>query len=77
MALTIHDTPVNYTPSGNPVVWTFSSDQTAQANFSYLVEVYVGGTLRGRQQIFTGNGNLWAYRRKRLRGTLYFSADLI
>ena len=56
MALTIHDNPVNYTPSGNPVVWTFSSDQTAQANFSYLVEVYVGGTLRGRQQIFPGNG---------------------
>ena len=56
MAITIHDTPVNYTPSGNPVVWTFSSDQTAQANFSYLVEVYVGGTIRGRQQIFPGNG---------------------
>lgn len=56
MAVTILSTPQDYTPSGNPVVFTFSSDQTAQANFSYLVEVYVDGTLRGRQQIFPESG---------------------
>lgn len=56
MAVTIHQQPDVYTPSGNPVIWTFSSDQTAQANFSYLVEVYVDGTLQGRQQIFPESG---------------------
>ena len=56
MAISIHDTPNNYTPSGNPVKWTFSSDQTAQPNFSYLVEVYVNAVLQGREQIFPDNG---------------------
>jgi len=56
MAITINDAPQTYSTSGNPIVWTFESDQTAQQNFSFLVEVYVGGTLRGRQQIFPGNG---------------------
>lgn len=56
MAVTIHDEPQDYTPSGNPVVFTFSSDQTGQANFSYLVEVSVNGTVQGRQQVFPGNG---------------------
>lgn len=56
MAVTILTEPQNYTPSGNPVVFTFESDQTAQANFSYLVEVYVNATLQGRQQIFPDNG---------------------
>lgn len=56
MAITINDVPQDYSASGNPIVWTFESDQTGQANFSFLVEVYVGGTLRGRQQIFPGNG---------------------
>ena len=48
MAITINDVPQDYSASGNPIVWTFESDQTGQANFSFLVEVYVGGTLRGR-----------------------------
>lgn len=34
------------TPSDNPVTWWFSSDQTAQANFAFLVRVYVNGVLK-------------------------------
>ena len=41
MALTIHQTPQDYTPSDNPVVWTFSSDDTDEDNFVYLIQVYV------------------------------------
>lgn len=44
MAITIHQTPESYTPSDNPVVWTFSSDQTAQPNFVYVVKVYINDT---------------------------------
>ena len=52
MAVTIEDEPAIYTPSDNPIVWRFSSTQTAQANFSYIVEVYVDGVLDSNHQVF-------------------------
>jgi hypothetical protein len=33
-------------------VFTFSSNQTAQPNFSFIVEVYIDGTLRLTQEVF-------------------------
>jgi hypothetical protein len=33
-------------------VFTFSSNQTAQPNFSFVVEVYIDGTLRLTQEVF-------------------------
>lgn len=61
MAVTIHQSPQGYTPSDNPVVWVFSSNQTAQANFSYLVEVYINGNLDSQNgPIFPTSGiNAW------------------
>jgi hypothetical protein len=56
MAVTIHDSPQDFTPSDNPINWTFSSDQTAQLNFSYLVEVYIGGVLTANELVFPTNG---------------------
>lgn len=52
MAITVHSSPQNFTPSDNPIVWTFSSNQTAQANFSYIIEAYVDGVLDSRHEIF-------------------------
>jgi len=52
MAVTIYDEPKLIAPAGNPLVFTFSSDQTAQPNFSFVVEVYVNGTLRLTQEVF-------------------------
>lgn len=52
MAITIHSSPAAYTPSDNPIVWTFSSNQTAQANFSYVVEIWVNGVLDSRREVF-------------------------
>ena len=52
MAVTIHQTPSLYTTAGNPVVFTFSSDQTGQANFSFIVEVYLGAVLHSTHQVF-------------------------
>ena len=56
MAITFHTQPQLFTPGSNPVVWTFSSDETAQANFSYIVEVYVNSILHSTHQVFPQNG---------------------
>lgn len=45
MAVTIVQEPEEYSQSGQPMIFTFSSNQTGQANFSYIVEVYIGGDL--------------------------------
>jgi len=52
MAVTISQEPAPYSPSGNPLMYEFSSDQTAQANFSYIVETYVGGVQVKEEQVF-------------------------
>lgn len=56
MAVTIESNPQAYTPSDNPIIWEFSSDQTTQSNFSYIVEVYVDGVLDSNHQIFPEDG---------------------
>lgn len=56
MAVTIHSSPQLYTPSDNPIIWRFSSSNTVFANFSYLVEVYVSGSLTGTHQIYPESG---------------------
>lgn len=56
MAVTIHQNPETFTPSDNPVVWTFSSDQTAQANFSYEVEVFINNVSVGVERVFPSSG---------------------
>lgn len=56
MAVTIHDSPQSFMPSDNPINWTFSSDQTAQPNFSFLIEVYIGGVHVANELIFPDNG---------------------
>jgi hypothetical protein len=56
MAITFHTQPQLFTPGSNPVVWTFSSDETGQANFSYIVEVYVNTVFHSTHQVFPQNG---------------------
>ena len=52
MAITIYDEPQLIAPAGNPLVFTFSSDQTAQPNFSFIVELYIDSQLRLTQEVF-------------------------
>jgi len=52
MAVTIIQEPDTYTPACNPIVWTFDSDQTAQPNFSFYVELYIYGNLHSAHQVF-------------------------
>lgn len=56
MSVTIHQTPASYTPSDNPIVWTFSSNQTAQPNFVYVVKVYINNVLVKNEMVFPENG---------------------
>jgi len=52
MAVTIHSEPTQFSPSDNPLTFTFSSNQTAQANFSYIVETYFNATKVAEDQVF-------------------------
>ena len=52
MAITIYDEPQLISPASNPLMFTFSSDQTAQENFSFIVEVYVNSSLHSTHQVF-------------------------
>jgi len=57
MAVTIHQQPQRFQPAVNPYIWTFSSDQTAQPNFSFIVELYVDGSLVSTHQVFNEVSN--------------------
>lgn len=57
MAITIIQEPQFFQPGCNPYVWTFSSDQTFQSNFSFIVELYVGGALVSTHQVFNESGD--------------------
>ena len=52
MAISIYDQPQLIAPAGNPLVFTFDSTETAQPNFSFVVEVYINSTLRLTQEVF-------------------------
>tara|TARA_R110000868_G_scaffold119513_5_gene317269 strand:- start:13289 stop:14455 length:1167 start_codon:yes stop_codon:yes gene_type:complete len=57
MAVSFITSPYQITPSDNPVRWTFASNQTGQANFSFIVEVYVNGVLDSRREVFPEVGS--------------------
>jgi len=52
MAVTIHSTPPTYSTSDNPLVYVFSSDQTAQPNFFYRVRTFLNGNQVGVDDVF-------------------------
>lgn len=56
MAVTIVQEPQNFSQSGQPMVFTFSSDQAGQPNFSYIVEVSIGGNLVYTAKVLPTNG---------------------
>jgi hypothetical protein len=52
MAITFHNTPINPSPSDNPLLYVWSSDKTAEANFYFLVKVRVNGLIVTQHKIF-------------------------
>jgi hypothetical protein len=61
MAITIETSPQLFTPSDNPVVWTFSSTNTGQQNFSFIVELYIDSALDSSHQLFPESLNYAHY----------------
>jgi hypothetical protein len=57
MAVTITQQPQRFQPACNPYVWVFESNQTTQPNFSFIVELYVGGSLVSTHQVFNESVN--------------------
>lgn len=57
MAITIIGEPMPFWPICNNVEWFFESDNTGQANFSFVVEVYINGGLNSTHQVFPENGD--------------------
>ena len=58
MAVTIYDEPQLISPASNPLMFTFSSDQTGQDNFSFIIEVFVNSVLHSTHQVFRQFGTL-------------------
>lgn len=57
MAITLNQQPQFFQPACNPFIWSWSSDQTTQANFSFIVELYVDFVLVSTHQVFNESQN--------------------
>jgi hypothetical protein len=57
MSISITASPQAYTPSDNDIIWQFTSTNSGQQNFSFFVEVYIDGILRGSHIVFPERSN--------------------
>lgn len=57
MAITIRREPTIFDPACNPVEWTFESDEAAQPNFSFIVELYIDAALHSTHEVFPESAN--------------------
>ena len=44
MAITVYNTPASYAPAYNQMIFTLSSNNSAQPNFRYIADIYVNGS---------------------------------
>lgn len=56
MAITIESVPDNYLPATNPCEFTFSSSNTNQDNFSFIVRLNINGSTHSYHQVFPESG---------------------
>lgn len=66
MAITIHQQPQIFSLSDNDILYVFSSNQTAQPNFEYRIEIRINGVLQFVGKVFPIQG-----------ATAYFNATEI
>lgn len=52
MAITFTQEPLLFSSASNPIIYTFSSDQTGQPNFSYKIELYIDTALFGTYELY-------------------------
>lgn len=58
MAITFVSDPDPFFPVCNPSNWVFESDETAQPNFSFIVELYLSGVLHSTHEVFPESANV-------------------
>ncbi len=60
MAITIVNEPSPFWPICNDVEWVFKSDETAQPNFSFTIELYIEGALHSTHEVYpeVGDGSI-------------------
>lgn len=58
MAITYNTIPQTYSPSDNPLLYVFESDQTGQANFSFKIETILDGTVVSEDRVFPERSNV-------------------
>ena len=73
MAVTITNSPQDYTTASNPVVFEFSSTQTAQTNFSFVVELQVNGAVHSYHQVFPESANFGKFDCSAILRTIVYS----
>jgi hypothetical protein len=56
MAVTFTKIPKLISPSDNPLMYEFSSDQTASPNFTFVYDVYFNGGIVGQGRLVVENG---------------------
>ena len=57
MAITFISSPTAFYPVCNESNWVFESDQTAQVNFSFIVELYMSGILHSTHEVYPESGS--------------------
>jgi len=76
MSVTITNSPQDYTTASNPVVFEFSSDETANANFSFIITLTVNGSIHSYHQVFPESANFGKFDCSAILRTIVFS-DLV
>ena len=76
MSVTITNSPQDYTTASNPVVFEFSSDETANANFSFVITLTVNGSVHSYHQVFPESANFGKFDCSAILRTIVFS-DLV
>jgi hypothetical protein len=56
MAITFVSGPDPFFPVCNETNWVFESDETAQPNFSFIVELYMSGILQSTHEVYPESG---------------------
>jgi len=73
MAVTITNSPQDWTTASNPVVFEFSSTETAQDSFSFMIELQVNGSVHSYHQVFPESANFGKFDCSAILRTIVFS----
>jgi len=71
MAITIESEPATLTTASNPCIFEFSSTNTGQDAFSFVVELTVNGTVHSYHQVFVESGTVGKFNASDILRSVY------